>query len=557
MATALKKGRAALLLTAAGCTASAAFAQVETQGGVQVNQTIAHSNFRGGETAGWLETTLYGQARFDLRRLKGQASANVSRRFEEFGDLPRNYSVSGVADITSELIDDTFFLRAGANAQDVTRDTRFGLGGLSDSVSANSVQLFSLYAEPSIQQRIGSEVTANASYRIGALFSDDTYRGGELPIGGGGGGGLGGGGLNRLGALGDSITQSANGRLQFGNEARRLRTGLIARWVREDIDRLDQEYSSYNLGATATYRVSRKLSLNAEGGYEDIENTQSSILFDPDTGRPVLGDDDDFIVDPDQPRITAFERNGPYGIVGFRYTPSRRTELSAFGGYRFGGTNFGGTLSYRPSPRVTVSGNVNRGLTSTARQLTQAQFGGIGVTPIDPVDGVDYSDLCPLGFDPVLGLCFGGLGGQPITSATFRNTSVRLSTSYKQERWSATGFVSYTDRDYLNSLQLQDENAPSLEGRNVSTESYSAGIQGGYDLNSGEALTGGLTYIHTSQFLGGGSNDQVVGTLGYRRNINSAFYATANATAAFRFGSTALSGSDNSYLGSVGIGYRF
>ncbi|MHB9878252.1 hypothetical protein ACSMXM_01105 [Pacificimonas sp. ICDLI1SI03] len=532
--------------------ASPLHAEVDLSGFGQVRQVISTNNNLGSGTAGWIETSVGGNADIQTRRVNGSLNAVVARRFEEFGDINRNYRVNGNANIIGEVLDDHVFLTVGGTAQQYDRDLRGFVGGDPDASNGNRVQAYAGYIEPSLIEQFGSDYDLAASYRLGYTTVDGIDGRAILP------GNIGlDGRTNAARGLTDSVSQSANGSIGSTPGRHKLGIRALGSWMHEDIEQLDQRYTAYSGSALATYQVDRKLSLTFQGGYEDISNTQQSILFDPDTGLPVVGEDGEFVADPAEPRRTAFERTGPFGTAGFRYVPNSRMELSFEGGYRYGDPNFNAFLNYQLGPRTVVSGRFNQGLSSFGRLLTQSIDGQlVNVTNINSQQPVNQ---CILGVDPITGGCVFD-ATQAVLPATFRSRRGELSIDRTGERLFLRGSLFYYSRGYvdLQQLQVAGEEDVTMQGFGGSDDNYGARIFAGYDLSDEESVQGGLTYTRSEFALSNGRSDNLLGgTVSYSKDLGQSLSLIARGNATFRLSSGGFGNNDSNYNASVGINYRF
>ncbi len=527
-------------------------AEVDVGGSVQLRQVVTDTSnsFRG--TTGYLEASGTTIATVRTNRLNGNVNATVARRFEEFGDLDRNYRVGGAAAFDAGIVEDTIFLGFGGQARQTDRDQRGFAGQDVDAANGNQVQVFSVYAEPRLQQRLGGDYSVDASYRVGlttvdGIDGDARTRQGDL--------GLDGRGATARG-LSDSLSQVA--RLSIGSTPRQHRLGIraIGSWTDENIDELDQRYRAYSASLQGNYRVSRKLLLTLEGGYEDILNTQDSILYDEVTGLPVLGPDGDFVPDPANPRRTAFERSGAFGVGGFTYTPNRRTTVGFSGGYRYGDPNFNAFLSLQPTPRLTVTGSYNEGISSFSRLLTQS-FNDV-IFGVQRVGNLTDVPLCIDGFDPVTGDCLSGFT-QSVIPATFRNRTGTVGVQYAKDRLSAGGSLFYNQRNYVDLQQLQTAFDPDVTDE-FTGDDTSFGIRGNaaWALPDSQTVGVAASLSRNDYALVNDRQDTIfTATAYYTRDLGQSIFVSGRGAASFRRAEGDFAGNSETFSGSVGIGYRF
>lgn len=530
---------------------SSAYADVEVNPFVSLRQVMSDGSTR--DARGWLEAGAGFAALLDTNRVDGNISYRYMRRFEEFGNISQKNRHSANANVRAELIDDFLLLNAGGTASQYATDMR-GFNAINpDDESGNQTQVFSGYVEPSIQQRIGDFATFQGRYRLGAVSADSPREGLTNP------GSIGLDPSDGIGSrLSDSISQTASLALASTRATNTINWSLNAQGTHEDVDQLNQKYRGYSAGGELSFRISRKLELIGSGGYEDIENTQDSILFDEETGLPDLDDDGHFQIDPTMPRRTAYDFSGVYWNGGFRYTPSRRTSFEFRAGERYGSANFFLDFNHRSRNGMSVRANFQQTLNSFSRLLTQS-FNGIPYNVVR-VGGLDQLGVpfCIIGVDPESddGGCLGGFT-QSLTPATFKSDRGLLMVSRKLEAltWSAT--VYYDKRRYVDSQQLQAptevELPTSLFGNDVSF-----GTRGRVVLRLGELQSLGFDALlaRNSYALSAQRKDTQL-TLGtqYSRRLSKNLSGNASLYGTHRITETR---SDSSTVtASVGVRYNF
>ena len=530
---------------------SSAYADVEVNPFVSLRQVLSDGSDR--DARGWLEAGAGFAALLNTNRVDGNISYRYTRRFEEFGNISQKDRHNANANVRAELIDDFLLLNAGGTASQYATDVR-GFNAINpDDESGNQTQIFSGYVEPSIQQRIGDLATFQGRYRLGAVSADSPREGLSNP------GSIGLDPSDGIGSrLSDSISQTASVTLASTRATNTINWSLNAQGTHEDVDQLNQKYRGYSAGGELSFRLSRKLELIGSGGYEDIENTQDSILFDEETGLPVLDEDGQYQVDPTMPRRSAYDFSGAYWNAGFRYTPSRRTSFEFRAGERYGSANFFLDFNHRSRGGLNVRANFQQTLNSFSRLLTQS-FNGIPYNVVR-VGGLDQLGVpfCVIGVDPDSedGGCLGGFT-QSLTPATFKSDRGLLMVSRKLEAltWSAT--VYYDKRRYVDSQQLQAptemELPTGLFGNDVSF-----GTRGRVVLRLGELQSLGFDALlaRNSYALSAQRKDTQF-TLGtqYSRRLsknlrgNASLYGTHRITESRRDSST--------FTASVGVRYNF
>lgn len=138
--------------------------------------------------------------------------------------------------------------------------------------------------------------------------------------------------------LSDSTSNRILLRLTSGDDFQTLGWGLHYNKQRIDFDS-GQEVDQVTYGGNLRYRLSRKLSLLANGGYE--KNDYLSITGDS---------------------------GGAYWKAGFDWTPSRRTSVEALAGKRYYGDSYSLKANHR-SRRTAFSMSYNEEVTTTRDQF--------------------------------------------------------------------------------------------------------------------------------------------------------------------------------------------
>jgi hypothetical protein len=530
---------------------SSAYADVEVNPFVSLRQVVSDGSTR--DARGWLEAGAGFAALLDTNRVNGNIRYRYSRRIPEFGNLRTRNRHTANANVRAELIDDFLTLDAGGTASQYATDLRGFNATNPDDESSNQTQIFSGYVEPSVVQRLGDFATFQGRYRLGAVSADSPREGLTSP------GSIGLDPSDGLGSrLTDSIMQTASVSLASTRATNTINWSLNAQGTHEDVDQLNQEYRGYSAGGELRYRISRKLELIGSGGYEDIENTQDSILFDDATGLPDLDEDGHFQIDPDMPRRTAYDFNGVYWNAGFRYTPSRRTSFEFRAGERYGSANFFLDFNHRSRSGLSVRANFQQTLNSFSRLLTLYENGvPVGMTRVSGMDRLGVP-LCAYGIDPESDddSCLRGLT-QSLTPATFKSDRGLLTVSRKLEAltWSATAF--YDKRRYVDSQQLQAPTDVELPA-SVFGDDETFGVRGRIALRLGDLQSLGFDALlaRNSYALSSGRKDTQF-TIGTRYSRKLSRNLSGNASL---YGTHRISNSredSSSVTASVGVRYNF
>lgn len=516
---------------------------------------VVNDNTRDGRSArGYLELGAAFDLAMDTKRVDGVFSYRYARRIEEFGNISRNNRHNANANIRSEIINDFLFLDAGGSASQFATDFRGFTSIDNDDDSGNQTQVFSGYVQPSVRQRLGNFANFNAQYRLGAVTADGPRANNfNLP------GRIGLDPSDGLGSLlTDSVTHSGGVTVAGTRGTNRINWSLDANATLEDIDQLNQEYRGYTAGGELGFQLTQTLEILGSAGYEDIENTQDSILFDTVTGEPVLDVDGNLQIDPAMPRRTALDISGVYWNGGFRYAPSRRTQFEFRAGERYDALNIFADLSYTARNGMVIRGNFSQGINSFSRLLTQSVDG----VPFDArrVSGISQFGVpfCILGIDPALpdNECLLGLT-QSLTPATFRSDRGTLSVTRELNAltWSATFY--FDKRRFIDVEQLQAPGEPRLPvGLLGDDESF--GVRGRLTLrlDPNESLTFDTLLARNRFALSRDRRDTTaVAGVNYSRRLTLRMSATATLYGTQRFSSNRRD--SGSVTASAGLRYRF
>lgn len=546
-----------LLLSAAAIVSTGAGARVTYDLSTQLRAVVSKTDSADGERS-WLEGRLSGTAAVRTNRISANVAASGSRRESISGRLSSATVVRGRATAAARVVDNLLDVQAGATAQQ--RDGRLGVGfgGFSDLDSRDSVQIYSLFVEPRLRRQIGRALTVDASYNAGLTFTDRPERE-----------------ENVFGVRGrsDSFSQRARAAFTYRPGGGRLGLGTEASWTREDFDRFDQQFRAYRFGGFAVYQLTRAVSGQLNTGYEELDNTQAAVLFDPVTGLPVIDEDGDIVVDSDARRI-AFSREGIYATAGINAQFSRRLKANLTAGWRDQGEYVSGRFTYRPGNFLSFSGSVDRSITSLNRNLTQQRpfFAvpdpGAGLVGDDGSEDLadgqneapelpEIDPNCPLGFNPQLGEC---IYDDPLgaVNGTFRQSRAQLATQWSRERLRLGTSVYYTERAFLDPQQFQEPGEPdfgSFSDRKTTT--FGVAFQGGMTLRDNQSIGIGITASQSDGVGNFGSIGRVSGQASYRKVFAERLFVSAAATAAYRTDENRSRSGAAAYGASVGLGYTF
>lgn len=377
------------------------------------------------------------------RRVEGSLSYRYERRIAWEDDLADNDIHSGLARVGVEVVPRTLQVSAGALATRVRGDSLSPIFGF-DTIDDPSVsEVYAAYAGPDFTKRVGALDVA-ASYRVGYVEVDNKMFAGlpQLPN------------STLLDRYDRSTSHNATASVGMGPGELPFGWTVGGGYVREDVDRLDQEFEAAYVRGDIVVPVSPSLALTAGVGYEDISSSQQDILRDA-AGRPLLTPGGRLLADPTRPRLRAFDTNGVIYDAGFIYRPSRRTEVTARFGRRYGGTLVIGSARHQLNRYYGVSANVYTGIESFGR-LTVANLAAVPVnfdlqrTPFNSGLG-GFGGGCVFGNDPGSGACFDD-AFQSIAGANFRNRGASILFSGGRGVWNFGAGAGYAQRRYFNPI---------------------------------------------------------------------------------------------------------
>ncbi|MEM7779055.1 MAG: preprotein translocase subunit YajC [Pseudomonadota bacterium] len=370
----------------------------------------------------------------DLNAQGRNSGASVSVRYERnigYGDALDSDTISGVARGYLGIVPQTLTLEGGALAS----RTRVDGGG---AVSANPLvsedatsQIYSLYAGPSLTERVGAVDIAGVA-RVGY----NRFELNDAVVDADG---------NPVDVFDDSVTY--NGQITAGwRPGTVLPVGfaVTAGGFQEDISNLDQRVRDVFVRGDVTIPVSPSLALVGGVGYEDVEVSSRDALRDAD-GNPVFGSDGRLITDSSSPRILAFDVDGLLWDVGVLWRPSSRTSLEARVGERYDSTTYYGTFTYVPSSRSALSISAYDGVSGFGGTLNNslANLSSDFDAFRNPVTG-DFGGLVSGGEGSGL---INALGS--IRSAAFRGRGINASYQRQVGRLTAALGAGYDRRTFI------------------------------------------------------------------------------------------------------------
>ena len=253
---------------------------------------------------------------------------------------------SALIDGIAEVVEDTLTIdaRLATSVQQISSEDR--MSAVVRNLDRNQTQILNYGISPTLRGRFTSEIDGEATYD----FSSIRYLDG--PVGSAG--------------LSAANTTRHSGRGRFGNNES---SGALLRWT---VSGAYEKASIRNFGnrqperanteARGEYSLSAPFAVVARGGYDWVD-------------EPTLR------VQPD----------GAYGLAGFIWRPSNRTQVRAEVGYRYRDFNGEGSIDWQASQALTLSASYRRDIQTGQRILLDGlnglgrdEFGNL----VDPITGL-------------------------------------------------------------------------------------------------------------------------------------------------------------------------
>ncbi|WP_084579741.1 hypothetical protein [Sphingomonas azotifigens] len=364
--------RGAIVLAA--CAAAIAPAAAQRRATVtpylEVSQ-VATAELNGGETLTYSQLGAGIDGSIRTRRVQVQLSYQYQHRFTEKGSLQSGDSHNGLAQARIAVARGVT-LESGAVATRTRTDARGDALNGNAATARNASQLYSAYAGPKLDSRLGP-LFVQGAYRFGFTQIDDGTATGipaALPQ------------LDRFDhstshALNASIGAKPGALLPVGVSV----TGGL---VREAASQLDQRFASSSVRGDAIVPVTRTAALVGGAGYERITVRQRDPVLTL-SGQPVVDGAGRYVTDPATPQRIAYAFDGLFWDGGVLWRPSRRTALDLRIGRRYGAMRYTGSFTYQ---RSTGSG-IQVAVYDTVETYGQQVGGSLAALPVGFVTTAD------------------------------------------------------------------------------------------------------------------------------------------------------------------------
>lgn len=249
-------------------------------------------------------------------------------------------NLSGFA--SYEVLEDRFFLEAGAFVQEQAIFAGNELTAVAPGQDTNEALLVGVFASPVYLARFNSGQELELRYRNSSIFVVNETVDAEA--------------FRGQNTVNNSISNEVLAAYTTGNLFGPLEVqlaGFVRRFEEDDSEVFASQTLEQVSGSIALFwQLFSNFRLDSEFGYDQIENE-----FEDPQGADV---DPETVGEPDGDDIS-----GIYYRVGFTYNPNRRLEIAAGVGERYNGTQIDGRLNYEITPRLRMNGSVSRVLSSS------------------------------------------------------------------------------------------------------------------------------------------------------------------------------------------------
>ena len=438
-------GRSLLSVAMAGAVALAASASVNGAPArtritpyLEVQQVLS-ADFNGGDVLTYTGVGGGVNAEVATRRVTATIAYNYQRRIAWDGNIGDDDSHNGLAAVHVDVVPGMLAFDAGAMATQTHSDPRIPVPGLRTLDDPNTAEVYSAYAGPTLNTRVGA-LTVGAAYRLGYVHVDDhSLAGGNLPAG-----------APRVERYSSSTVHNLTASVGMSPGELPIGWTVGGGYVREDMNRFDSKFEAAYLRGDVVYPVTPNLAVTAGVGYESGKGSQQDILRGPGVA-PVVGPGGTVLPDPSAPRLLTYDSDGLIWDAGVIYRPSPRTELQARIGRRYGGTTFTGSLEHRINQSYALSASIYDNVSSFGRLLV-ADLAGVpqafDIRRSGLGGGIQGVPGCVYGNDPSTGACFDD-ALQSINNFNFRNRGASLQFSGGRGPWGFGVGAGYNNRRYF------------------------------------------------------------------------------------------------------------
>ncbi|HEX9954936.1 MAG TPA: hypothetical protein VGB48_06965 [Allosphingosinicella sp.] len=401
-------------------------------------QQVLSADFNGGDVLTYSGVGGGVNAEIATQRVQATIAYNYQRRIAWNDGISDDDSHNGLAAVHVEAVPGLLGFDAGAMATQTHSDPRIPVAGVRTIDSDNTAEVYSAYAGPTLNTRVGP-VTVGAAYRLGYVHVDDhSLAGGDLPPG-----------APRVNRYSSSTVHNLTASAGMAPGDAPVGWTVGGGYVREDMNRFDSKFEAAYIRGDVVYPVSPHIAVTAGVGYETGEGSQQDIQRTAG-GVPVVGPNGTVLPDPSKPRLLTYDESGLIWDAGVIWRPSPRTELQARVGRRYGGTTFTGSLEHRINQSYALSASIYDNVSSFGRLLV-ADLSGVpqafDIRRSGFGGGSQGAPGCVYGNDPSTGVCFDD-ALQSINNFNFRNRGASVQLSGGRGPWGFGVGASYNNRRY-------------------------------------------------------------------------------------------------------------
>jgi hypothetical protein len=325
---------------------------------LEVSQTFLADLKNGGEVFTYTTLTSGVDASVRTQRTEVQLDYRYDYRFSWNRNQSDSQVHSGIARARYIAVPNLLSLEAGALATRTRIDIRDAAPNTFIGNPANTTQLYSVYAGPTLATNIG-DLTIGANYRFGFTKAESRSRGTLIS------------GQPLLDSFDSSTSHFATASVGMGSGVLPFGWTVSGGYEREDARQLDQRFESKYARADVVLPVTPTVAVVGGVGYEEIKASQRDALRDVN-GVPVLDGNGRFQTDPASPRLLAFDQSGFIWDTGVVWRPSRRTSAEFRVGRRYGSMTYTGSVSYQMSEALAFQAGLYDGIQTFGRQLNQS-----------------------------------------------------------------------------------------------------------------------------------------------------------------------------------------
>lgn len=498
---------------------------------IEAQQVLVADLKDGGDVLTYSTVAAGVDASIQTRRAEGQINVRYERLISYNNDVDDQDTITGLAR-GSVKATPWLSLEAGGIA---TRSKVDGRGPSPTNLVGNPdnvTQVYSIYAGPTVQTRVGA-LEVGAAYRAGYTRVEDKDVG-TLPAG-----------QEPFSSFDDSVSHSVTASVGMQPGALPVGWSVSGAYEREDAGVLDQRFEAKSVRGDVTVPISPTFAVTGGVGYEDIKVSERDAVRDG-FGDPVVGDDGRLVTDPTSPRLTAYQEDGLIWDVGVMWRPSARTSLSVYGGQRYGSETFGGSFSYQPGNDFAVNVAVYDTVSGFGSQLND----NLAALPTsfnvnrNPLSG----DIGNCAFSSAGGSCFNN-ALQTVNNASFRSRGISGAVSGKIGGWDTGVAIGYDRRKFLASqLGAQAELAGLVD------ENYYALVYLGKELDRKSQLD---LNAYVSYFDPGSVGSSDVLSTGANAAYYRQIFRGLSASAALGLDSTSQDNFESELTGSALFGLRY